>query len=91
MVYVRLAQGWTDSAGTDHAAGSMVDVDAATLAELEATGVVAESDPPPNGGDNETDGSWVGPSGGSTDGSWVGPSDNKTDGSWVGPSGSGGG
>jgi hypothetical protein len=80
MVYVRLAQEWTDPAGTAHAAGSTVDVDAATLAELEASGVVAESDSPPGGGGSGTDGSWVGPSGG-----------GSTDGSWVGPSGSGGG
>ncbi len=60
MVYVRLARDWTDSTGAPHHAGDMVDVDAVTLAELEATGVVA-----PNGGD------WVGPTGGSGD--WVGP------------------
>lgn len=41
MVYVRLAKDWTDGTGAAHDAGDMVDVDAVTLAELEATGVVA--------------------------------------------------
>jgi hypothetical protein len=76
MVYVRLAQEWTDSTGTDHAAGAMVDVDAATLARLEARGVVAES-----GGD--TDG-FPGPSSnGGSGGS--GGGDDDTDG-FPGPS-----
>lgn len=44
MVYVRLAQGWTDGGGAAYAAGDMVDVDAVTLAELEAKGVVATTD-----------------------------------------------
>jgi hypothetical protein len=44
MVYVRLAQGWTDGGGAAHVAGDMVDVDAVTLAELEAEGVVATTD-----------------------------------------------
>jgi hypothetical protein len=44
MVYVRLAQGWTDGGGADHVAGDMVDVDAVTLARLEAEGVVATTD-----------------------------------------------
>jgi hypothetical protein len=64
MVYVRLAQDWTDSSGTEHSAGAMVDVDAATLATLEATGVVAE--PTPSSGE-------VGPGGGSTEGGWPAP------------------
>jgi hypothetical protein len=63
MVHVRLAKDWTDSAGNAHAAGSTVDVDAATLAELEASGVVTEG--------GETDG-WPGSSAG-TDG-WPGSS-----------------
>jgi len=70
MVYVRLAQDWTDPSGNAHSAGEMVDVDAATLATLEANGVVTE--PSPTGG-------WVGPSGGSTDGGWVGPSGSGDD------------
>jgi hypothetical protein len=44
MVYVRLAQGWTDGGGAAHAPGDMVDVDAVTLAELEEDGVVATTD-----------------------------------------------
>jgi hypothetical protein len=44
MVYVRLAQGWTDGGGAAHVAGDMVDVDAVTLAKLEAEGVVATTD-----------------------------------------------
>lgn len=44
MVYVRLAREWTDAEGTAHDAGDMVDVDAVTLAQLEADGVVASSD-----------------------------------------------
>lgn len=40
MVYVRLEQAWVDGAGVSHAAGDMVDVDAGTLAQLEAGGVV---------------------------------------------------
>ena len=44
MVCVRLARDWTDGAGAAHGAGDMVDVDAVTLAELEADGVVACAD-----------------------------------------------
>lgn len=67
MVYVRLARDWTDGNGTAHAAGESVDVDAATLAELEAAGIVANS-----GGD---DPNWPGPtaSGGGDTTSWPGP------------------
>ncbi|SDZ06566.1 hypothetical protein SAMN05444365_105134 [Micromonospora pattaloongensis] len=53
MVYVRLAAEWTDAQGTTYAAGDMVDVDAATLAELESTGVVR--------GDGEAGDAWAGP------------------------------
>jgi hypothetical protein len=59
MVYVRLEQEWTDEGGNTHAAGETVDVDASTLARLEADGVVAD---PGLGTD-----SWVGPTGGDTD------------------------
>jgi len=48
MVYVRLEKEWTDDKGNSHAPGEMVDVDAATLAKLQAKGVVGETD-------------WVGP------------------------------
>jgi hypothetical protein len=44
MVCVRLARRWTDGAGAPHPAGDLVDVDAVTLAELEADGVVATVD-----------------------------------------------
>ncbi|NJC69722.1 hypothetical protein HC031_08310 [Planosporangium thailandense] len=44
MVYVRLARDWTDDEGLEHDAGDMVDVDAVTLAQLEADGVVEASD-----------------------------------------------
>jgi hypothetical protein len=69
MVYVQLAHDWTDGTGAAHHAGDMVDVDAVTLAEMEATGVVTPS------------GDWVGPTGGGED--WVGPTDGGED--WVGP------
>jgi len=83
MVHVRLEQDWTDSEGTEHPTGSMVDVDAGTLAQLQADGIVSETDwVGPSGGDTD----WVGPSGGDTD--WVGPSGGDTD--WVGPSGGSG-
>ena len=49
MVYVRLARDWTDADGARHAAGAMVDVDAATLAELEAAGTVSEPADLPGG------------------------------------------
>ena len=64
MVYVRLAHDWTDATGAEHHAGEMVDVDAVTLAELEATGVVAPVD---KGAD------WAGPTGGGSDTDWAGP------------------
>jgi hypothetical protein len=85
MVYVRLAQGWTDSTGTEHAAGAMVDVDAATLAGLESRGVVTEAGPSPSpspspGGDDENDGGWPVPGGGGGGGG-----DDDTDGGWPPP------
>jgi hypothetical protein len=60
MVYVRLAREWVDGTGASHSAGDMVDVDAATLAQLEESGVVTpvdegEADAP------GTDGFGVGP------------------------------
>jgi hypothetical protein len=74
MVYVRLAKDWSDGDGTVHAAGTMVDVDAATLAELEADGTVAAS------GDDED---WPGPTA-STD-AWPGPTGGGGTESWPGP------
>lgn len=63
MVYVRLEKDWTDQDGKAHAAGTMVDVDPATLAGLQADGIVGE----------ETD--WAGPTGGKDvqKGDWAGP------------------
>ena len=40
MVYVQLAQDWTDDAGIAHHSGDTVDVDPVTLAKLEAAGIV---------------------------------------------------
>ena len=40
MVAVRLARGWVGYSGSVHRAGELVDVDAITLAKLEACGVV---------------------------------------------------
>lgn len=61
MVYVRLEQDWTDGEGTTHSAGEMVDVDAATLAALQAAGTV--------GGETAE---WAGPTGTETT-EWAGP------------------
>ncbi|MBX7266005.1 hypothetical protein KIF24_08160 [Micromonospora sp. Llam7] len=64
MVYVMLQSDWTDGNGITHPAGDSVDVDAATLALLQAQGIVGEV---PSGGKDGTD--WAGPGG--TD--WAGP------------------
>lgn len=62
MVYVRLDAEWTDSDGISHAAGEMVDVDAGTLAELEAQGIVgAQAEWAGPTGTESTD--WAGPTG----------------------------
>lgn len=55
MVAVRLARGWVGYGGSVHRAGDFVDVDAITLAKLEACGVVTcwEATEPPG----DTDGS----------------------------------
>ncbi|MCL7457921.1 hypothetical protein AB0J85_09125 [Micromonospora echinofusca] len=67
MVYVMLQSDWTDGNGVSHLAGDSVDVDAATLAALQAQGIVSEQS---GGGKDGTE--WVGP--GSTN--WVGPGSN---------------
>ena len=67
MVYVMLQSDWTDGSGVSHLAGDSVDVDAATLAALQAQGIVSEQS---GGGKDGTE--WVGP--GSTE--WVGPGSN---------------
>jgi hypothetical protein len=62
MVHVRLDRGWTDGNGVSHASGDTVDVDAATLAAMEADGVVDEdwAGPGKPPGDDDKDG-WAGP------------------------------
>lgn len=42
MVYVKLERDWTDEVGRRYRAGQTVDVDAVTLANLEAQGLVTE-------------------------------------------------
>jgi hypothetical protein len=74
MVNVRLAQDWTDGTGAAYSAGDMVEVDAATLAELESSGVVE----------------WAGPTGGSGGTDWAGPTGGGGDANWAGPTGGGG-
>ncbi|SCE89874.1 hypothetical protein GA0074695_1994 [Micromonospora viridifaciens] len=66
MVYVKLESDWTDADGVAHSAGESVDVDAATLAALQAEGIVSEG----SGGGKES-AKWVGPTGATTN--WVGP------------------
>ncbi|MCW2643644.1 MAG: hypothetical protein JWP76_5950 [Dactylosporangium sp.] len=69
MVYVQLAREWTDGGGAAHAVGDMVDVDAVTLAQLEADGVVASTEKSgatvPTGWAGETgaDPAWAGETG----------------------------
>ena len=46
MVAVRLARGWVGYGGSVHRAGELVDVDAITLAKLEACGVVTPWEAP---------------------------------------------
>ena len=46
MVAVRLARGWVGYGGSVHRAGDLVDVDAITLARLEACGVVTPWESP---------------------------------------------
>jgi hypothetical protein len=64
MVYVQLAQDWTDDTGTAHHSGDMVDVDPVTLANLEAAGIVWRG---PTGDDGQPNAStlkttdWRGP------------------------------
>ncbi|MGC9667280.1 hypothetical protein ACNTMW_12075 [Planosporangium sp. 12N6] len=78
MVAVRLAQDWTDGGGEFHAAGDMVDVDAVTLAQLEANGVVASAEPGP--GKNGTN--WAGETGNPQ---WAG--ETGTNPQWAGETG----
>ena len=91
MVYVRLDRNWTDRSGTSHATGDVVDVDAATLAELEADGVVAAAGEPlrirplaaaADGGADGDEEEWIGP-GKEEEEPWIGP--GKTGEKWIGP------
>ncbi|MET8279080.1 hypothetical protein [Micromonospora sp. NPDC005174] len=59
MVYVKLESDWTDGNGVDHSAGESVDVDAATLATLQAEGIVSEQSGA--GGDSKGPNKWAGP------------------------------
>jgi hypothetical protein len=61
MVYVQLDGDWTDGEGVNHSAGESIDVDAATLARLQAEGIVSESGSGSGGGEAHTD--WLGPTG----------------------------
>jgi hypothetical protein len=68
MVAVRLARGWIDYDGTVHQAGDLVEVDAVTLAKMEAAGVVtAPGDEPtmawagPTSDEDEPTMAWAGP------------------------------
>jgi hypothetical protein len=61
MVYVQLDGDWTDGEGRNHSAGESIDVDAATLARLQAEGIVSESGSGSGAGGAHTD--WLGPTG----------------------------
>lgn len=67
MVYVKLENDWTDADGVPHTAGESVDVDAATLAALQAEGIVSEG----SGGGGKDGTEWAGPTGTTTN--WAGP------------------
>jgi hypothetical protein len=74
MVHVKLDKAWTDDDGTTHSAGETVDVDAATLAELQEKGIVGDG--------NE----WAGPT--ASPDAWAGPTaPPKDDEDWAGPTG----
>ncbi|MDG4782855.1 hypothetical protein O7614_24640 [Micromonospora sp. WMMD961] len=60
MVYVKLESDWTDGNGVSHSAGDSVDVDAATLATLQAEGIVSEQSHG-KGGDSAGPDKWAGP------------------------------
>lgn len=60
MTQVRLERDWTDQDGNQHPVGALIEVDAGTLAELQAQGIVADPDGHPHNG-TEPDGGWIGP------------------------------
>lgn len=67
MVDVQLVKDWTDETGVGHSAGETVDVDAATVAELQAKGIVVSEKP-----------GWVGATDGKDGTDWVGATGNPT-------------
>ena len=100
MVAVRLARGWVGYGGMVHHPGDLVDVDAVTLARLEASGVVTPCESVdrwagPTGDDDERTIAWSpadedertiawSPA---EDPTWVGPTGG--DARWAGPTGDG--
>jgi hypothetical protein len=101
MVAVRLARGWVGYGGMVHRPGELVDVDAVTLARLEASGVVTPSesvDPwaaqPGQPDDDERTVAWSPADedertvawSPADDPTWAGPTGGNT--GWAGPTGS---
>jgi hypothetical protein len=83
MVCVRLAREWTDTAGTAHVAGDAVDIDAVTLAELEAVGVVANAERATAPRDPGDDPQWPGPTDPEGDDPrWPGPTEPEPGDLW---------
>lgn len=79
MVAVRLARGWIGYGGAVHRAGELVDVDAVTLARLEASGVVTPS---------ESTEKWPGPTTAGRARSLTGDADDgERTTAWAGPTG----
>jgi hypothetical protein len=85
MVYVRLEKEWTDGDGTTHAAGEMVDVDAATLASLQQEGVVAGEKAAWAGPTEPEKADWAGPTE-PEKADWAGPTEPEKA-NWAGPTG----
>jgi hypothetical protein len=63
MVHVRLDKEWTDADGNTHAAGDTVDVDAATLADMQEKGIVEEEKSGWAGPTDADTANWAGPTG----------------------------
>jgi hypothetical protein len=92
MVAVRLARGWVGYGGLVHRPGDLVDVDAVTLAKLEASGVVtpSENTDRPADKDDERTVAWAGPTGDDGDErtvAWAGPTGDDEDDAGAGPDG----